>query len=145
MLIVLSRCTALLAKHTALKTYGQCNCSTLIVSAMLLQESKGRIAALSTRLEEQQNDKAATVEVSAAQAAYCRPAQFHMIIGVVTAKSVLAERVPADVLPFGFSLESRVGVCTSATEGHAVVLEYEGCRVHKMMCAKDGGPASSVT
>lgn len=70
MLIVLYRCTALLAKPTALMTHGGCNCSTLILCAMLLQEEcEGGIAALRPRLEEQQKDKAAPVEVSAAQAA----------------------------------------------------------------------------
>ncbi len=45
-------------------TCGQCNCSSLIVCAMLLKEYEGRIAALGMRLEEQQA-KAAAAEVSA--------------------------------------------------------------------------------
>ncbi len=46
-------------------TCGQCNCSSLIVCAMLLKEYEGRIAALGMRLEEEQQAKAAAAEVSA--------------------------------------------------------------------------------
>ena len=45
----------------------------------------------------------------------------------------------------GSVLVGRVGLCTSVSEGHTTVLEHEGCRVHKMMCAKDIGRGSSVS
>ncbi len=57
------------AKHICLMTSGQCKSVTLIVCAMLLQEHESKIAELDLSLKKEQEDKAAAIKVSAAQAA----------------------------------------------------------------------------